>query len=171
VRSSFVKDPWEKRVRPEIDHITSLFENEVLGAFMSGHLVIESILVQMLETRSKKDDERRYFEWSFSRKVDASESRGIIEKDTADFLRGLNNIRNRLAHKLDTPISFDEAFDLAKLAAQGGIDFSDDTIYLDRQNSEKWYGVKGIIQEVFQNAAQDLLFYLDDDSYISEFLS
>ena len=138
---------------------------------MSGHLVIESILVQMLETQPKEDDEGRYFDWSFRRKVDASESRGIIDKDTADFIRGLNNIRNRLAHKLDTPISFDEVFDLAKLAAQGGIEFSDSTIYLDRDKSEKWYGVKGIIQEVFQNAAQDLLYYLDDDSYIFEFVS
>jgi hypothetical protein len=166
-----VEDPWKNRVRANIYHITSLFENEVLGAFISGHLVIESILVQMLETQSKVDDDGQYFDWSFRRKVDASESRGIIEKDTADFLRGLNNIRNRLAHKLDTPISFDEAFDLAKLAAKGGIDFSDNTIYLDRENSEKWYGVEGLIQEVFQNAAQDLLHYLDDDNYIVEFVN
>ncbi|OAH98969.1 hypothetical protein A1353_21585 [Methylomonas methanica] len=166
-----MKDPWENRVRPDLKHITSLFENEVLGAFMSGHLVIESILVQMLETQPKESDGGRYFEWSFRRKVDASESRGIIGKGTADFLRGLNDVRNRLAHKLDTPITFGEAFELAKLAARGGIDFSDETIYLDREKSEKWYGIEGIIQEVFQNAAQDLLYFLGDDSYIVEFVS
>jgi hypothetical protein len=166
-----MKDPWENRVRPDLDHITSLFDNEVLGAFMSGHLVIESILVQMLETQPKEGDRGRYFEWSFRRKVDASESRGIIGKDTADFLRGLNDIRNRLAHKLDTPITFGEAFELAKLAAQGGIDFSDETIYSDPEKSEKWYGIEGIIQEVFQSAAQDLLYFLGDDSYMIEFVS
>ena len=166
-----MKDPWENRVRPDLDHITSLFDNEVMGAFMSGHLVIESILVQMLETQPNEGDGGRYFEWSFRRKVDASESRGIIGKDTADFLRGLNDIRNRLAHKLDTPITFGEAFELAKLAAQGGIDFSDETIYSDPEKSEKWYGIEGIIQEVFQNAAQDLLYFLGDDSYIVEFVS
>lgn len=166
-----MKDPWANRARPHLEHITSLFDNKVLGAFMSGHLVIESILVQMLETQAKEDDGGHYFEWSFRRKVDASESREIIGKDTADFLRGLNDVRNRLAHKLDTPITFEEAFELAKLAVHGGIDFSDETIYLDREKSEKWYGIEGIIQEVFQNAAQDLLFFLDEDSYIVKFVS
>lgn len=161
-----MKDPWENRVRPELEHITSLFENEVLGAFMSGHLVLEAILVQMLETQPKEGDGGRYSEWSFRRKVDASESRGIICKGAGDFLRGLNDVRNRLAHKLDTPITFKEAFSLAKLAAEGGVDFSDETIYLDHEKSEQWYGIEGIIQEVFQNAAQDLLCLLDDDSYI-----
>jgi hypothetical protein len=166
-----VKDPWENRIRPELEHITSLFENEVLGAFMSGHLVLESILVQMLEAKPKEGDGGRYFEWSFRRKVDASESREIIGKDTADFLRGLNDVRNRLAHKLDTPITFAEAFSLAELAAGGGIDFSDETIYLDPEKSEQWFGIEGIIQEIFQNAAQDLLGFLDDDNYILEFVS
>lgn len=166
-----MKVSWENRVRPDLEHITSLFENEVLGAFMSGHLLIESILVQMLETQPKESDGGRYFEWSFRRKIDASESRVVIGKGTAGFLRGLNDIRNRLAHKLDTPITFGEAFELAKIAAQGGIDFSDDTIYLDREKSEKWYGIVGVIQEVFQNAAQDLLYFLGDDSYIAEFVS
>jgi len=166
-----VKAPWENRVRPELERITSLFENDVLGAFISGHLVLESILVQMLETQPKELDGGRYFEWSFTRKVDASESRGIIDKGRADFLRGLNDVRNRLAHKLDTPITFGETFSLAKLAAAGGIRFSDETIYLDRDKSEQWYGIEGIIQEVFQNAAQDLLCFLDDDSYIVAFVS
>lgn len=166
-----MKDPWENRVRPGLEHITSLFENEVLGAFMSGHLVLESILVQMLETQPKEGDGGRYFEWSFRRKVDASEFRGIIGKGAADFLRGLNDVRNRLAHKLDTPITFEEVFSLAKLAAEGGIDFSDETIYLDREKSEQWYGIEGIIQEVFQNVVQDLLGVLDDNNYILKFVS
>lgn len=166
-----MKDPWENRVRPDLNHITSLFENETLGAFMSGHLVIESILVQILEANPAESDGGRYFEWSFRRKVDASESRGIVGKEKADFLRGLNDVRNRLAHKLDTPIAFEEAFELAKLAAHGGIDFSDETIYLDREKSEEWYGIEGIIQEIFQNAAQDLLCFLGNDSYIVEFVS
>lgn len=40
-----------------------------------------------LETQPKEGDGGRYFEWSFRRKVDASESRRIISKGTADFLR------------------------------------------------------------------------------------
>jgi hypothetical protein len=59
---------------------------------------------------------------------------------------------------------------LAKLAANGGVDFSDETIYSDRDTSLEWYGIEGIVQEVFQNAAQDLLFLLDDNSYLHRFV-
>lgn len=166
-----MEQAWGSRVRPNIEQVTSLFDNNVLGAFISGHLVIESILVQMLEVHPREGDNGRYFDWSFRRKVDASEARKIIEPRMADFLRGLNNIRNRLAHKLDTAITFQEAFDIARLAASGGVDFSDESIYLDQRAAEEFYGIEGIIQEVFQNTAQDLLFLLDDNNYLHSFLS
>jgi len=166
-----MSNTWEGRQRPHIGHITSLFENEVLGAFMSGHLLLEAILVQILETKPEESDKGKYFDWSFRKKVDASEARGLIDVGMASFLRGVNDIRNRLAHKLDIPLTFDEAFRLAELAANGGVNFSDETIYLDRDASLECYGVKGIVQEVFQNAAQDLLFLLDDDSYLHEFVA
>jgi hypothetical protein len=41
-----MSNTWKGRQRPHIKHSTSLFENEVLGAFMAGHLVLEAILVQ-----------------------------------------------------------------------------------------------------------------------------
>ena len=62
----------------------------------------------------------------------------------------------------DNPITFDEAFFLAQMAAAGGVNFSDDTIHYDRMKSEEWYGVHGIVQEIFQNASRDLLFLLKD---------
>jgi hypothetical protein len=55
-----MSDTWEGRQRPYIGHVTSLFENEVLGAFMSGHLVLEAILVQMLETGFEEQRNRKY---------------------------------------------------------------------------------------------------------------
>ncbi|WP_299143563.1 glycyl-tRNA synthetase subunit alpha [uncultured Vibrio sp.] len=83
----------------------------------------------------------------------------------------MNNIRNRLSHKLGTPITFDEAFKLAGLAAAGCIDFSDSAIYLDKSRSFHEYGIEGVIQEVFQNTAQDLLYLLDDESFLENFVS
>ncbi|MCX2757260.1 glycyl-tRNA synthetase subunit alpha [Vibrio sp. Sgm 22] len=83
----------------------------------------------------------------------------------------MNNITNRLAHKLGTPITFDEAFKLAGLAAVGVIDFSNSTIYLDKSRSFHEYGIEGVIQEVFQNAAQDILYLLDDESFLENFVS
>ncbi|MCG9542300.1 glycyl-tRNA synthetase subunit alpha [Vibrio sp. Isolate33] len=83
----------------------------------------------------------------------------------------MNNIRNRLSHKLGTPITFDEAFKLAGLAAAGGVDFSDSAIYLDKSRSFHEYGIEGVIQEVFQNVAQDLLYLLDDESFLENCVS
>ena len=166
-----MKDPWEDRTKPSIEHIISLFGNEVLGAYLAGHLVLESVLVLMLETNPNDSDKGGYFDWSFYRKVNAAEARGLIHKGMACFLHEVNGIRNRLAHKLDTPISFDEAFFLAQKAAAGGVAFSDDTIHSDRVKSEEWYGVHGIVQEVFQNASQDLLFLLGNDGHITNFAS
>lgn len=166
-----MKDPWEGRTKPSIEHIISLFGNEVLGAFLAGHLVLESVLVLMLETTPKDSDEGGYFDWSFYRKINAAEARGLIHNGMACFLHEVNGIRNRLAHKLDAPISFDEAFLLAQKAASGGVDFSDDTIHSNREKSEEWYGVHGIVQEVFQNASQDLLFLLENDEHITNFVS
>ena len=166
-----MKDPWEGRAKPSIEHITSLFGNEVLGAFLAGHLVLESVLVLMLETAPNDSDKGGYFDWSFYRKINAAEARGLIHNGMVSFLHEVNGIRNRLAHKLDAPISFDEAFLLAQKAAAGGVDFSDDTIHSDRENSEEWYGTQGIIQEVFQNASQNLLFLLEDDEHITNFVS
>ena len=166
-----MKDPWKGRAKPNIEHITSLFENEVMGAFLTGHLVLESVLVLMLETNPHDSDKGDYFDWSFFRKINAAENRDLINSEMASFLHEVSKIRNRLAHNLDTPISFDEAFHLAQKAASGGVDFSDDTIHSDRVKSEDWYGIYGIVQEVFQNASQDLLFFLEDDGHITSFVS
>ena len=95
----------------------------------------------------------------------------VIAQNTAEFLRGVNNIRNRLSHKLGTPITFDEAFKLAGLAAAGGVDFCDSTIYLNKSRSLHEYGIEGVIQEVFQNAALDLLYLMDDKSFLENFVS
>lgn len=166
-----MKDPWLGRTKPSIEHIMNLFNNADLGAFLTGHLVLDSILVLMLETSPEETDQGKYFDWSFHRKTNASENRGLIHNGMACFLLEVNNIRNRLAHELDKPISFDEAFLLAKKAANAGVEFSDDTIHSDREKSEEWYGIHGIIQEVFQNASQDLLFLLNGDKHITDFVS
>jgi hypothetical protein len=165
-----MKNIWEERAKPSIEHITSLFENEVLGAFLTGHLILESVLVLMLETTPNDSDKGEYFDWSFYRKVNAAEARSLICSGMARFLHEVNGIRNRLAHKLETPISFDEAFYLAQKAAAGGVDFTDDTIHSDRVQSEELYGIHGIVQEIFQNACQDLLYLLADNDHISNFV-
>jgi hypothetical protein len=88
-----MKNIWEERAKPSIEHITSLFENEVLGAFLTGHLILESVLVLMLETTPNDSDKGEYFDWSFYRKVNAAEARSLICSGMARFLHEVNGIR------------------------------------------------------------------------------
>lgn len=61
------------------------------------------------------------------------------------FLHEMNTIRNRFAHRLVYSFSFQMI------------------PYMDKENSKEWYGIKGIIQEVFQNTAQDLSFIMEEN--------
>lgn len=157
-----MKDHWKDRVRPNLDHIMALFDRPELAAFMTGHLILESVLVQLIELKLTDADEMKLFDMSFPNKVKLAKSRGLIGEKMGEFLLEMNAVRNRLAHRLGEPIEFDRMYSLAKVAHLGGVEFSDDTIHSDRPKSLEWYGVEGIIQEIFQNAAQDLSFIMEE---------
>jgi hypothetical protein len=157
-----MKDHWNNRVRPNLDHIVSLFGNKVLGAFITGHLILESVLVQLIELKLTENDRVNLFDLNFPRKVDMATSRQLISDRMADFLLEVNKIRNRLAHRLGEPLDFDRMYTLVQMAHLGGVEFSDDTIHSEKEKSEEWYGVQGVIQEIFQNAAQDLSFTMEE---------
>ncbi|MEM9947119.1 MAG: hypothetical protein AAF810_13760 [Cyanobacteria bacterium P01_D01_bin.36] len=152
---------WNDRVKPSLDHIIDLFGNDELGAYITGHLIIESVLVQLIELKITEDDTFDPFELSFPSKVRLAKNRGLIDESMAAFLIEMNRIRNRLAHRLGEPITFDMVFNLANAAAAGGVEFSDGNIH-DEKNAREWYGTKAIIQEIFQNASQDLSFIMEE---------
>jgi hypothetical protein len=156
-----MKDHWKNRVRPNLDHIMSLFDRPELGAFITGHLILESVLVQLIELKLTDKDQINLFDMSFPSKVNMAKSRGLIDDKMGEFLLEVNTVRNRLAHRLDEAIDFELMYSLAKIAHIGGVDFSDDKIHSDKSKSQEWYGVEGIIQELFQNAAQDLSFIME----------
>ena len=153
---------WKGKKRPDLDDITGLFANVELGAYITGHLIIESVLVQLIELKLTKDDKFNPFDLSFPKKVEVAKNRNLIDSSMASFLLEMNRIRNRLAHRLGEKITFDMMFNLARCAADGGVDFSDDSIYSNKELSREWYGTKAIIQEIFQNAAQDLSFIMEN---------
>ena len=157
-----MKDHWKNRVHPNLDHIMSLFDRPELAAFMTGHLILESVLVQLIELKLTDSDQINLFDLSFPNKVNMAKSRGLIGEKMGEFLLEMNSVRNRLAHRLCEPIEFDRMYSLAKVAHQGGVEFSDDTIHSDRSKSLEWYGVEGIIQEIFQNVAQSLSFIMEE---------
>ncbi len=154
---------WKGREQPNIDHLLSLFSDDTISAFITGHLIIESLLVQMIDLKLEYPDEFDAFSLNFPAKANLCRALGLIDSDMTNFLLEMNTIRNRFAHRLGYSFSFDDAFSFAQSAAKGGVDFSDDSIHTDRANSEEWYGIKGIIQEVFQNAAQDLSFIMQEN--------
>lgn len=131
-----MKDHWKDRVRPNLDHIMSLFDRPELAAFITGHLILESVLVQLIELKLTDADHINLFDLSFPNKVNMAKSRGLIGEKMGEFLLEMNSVRNRLAHRLGEPIEFDRMYSLAKVAHLGGVEFSDDTIHSDR--SMKW---------------------------------
>ena len=154
---------WNGREQPNLTHLMSLFSNEIMSAFINGHLIIESLLVQMIDLKLRNPDDLNAFDLNFPGKVNLCKALHLLDVNMATFLLEMNSIRNRFAHRLGYNLSFDDAFNFVQAAVKGGIDFSDDTIHTDKNKSQEWYGIEGIIQEVFQNTAQDLSWIMDEN--------
>jgi hypothetical protein len=156
-----MRNQWKGRTQPNLDHIASLFDNQELGAFIVGHLLLESVIVQLIELKLTEGDNIKLFDLNFASKLNMAKSRGLIDDKMFSFLLEVNKFRNRLAHRLGEPIEFEGMFDLVKMASDSGVEFSDTTIYTNLEEARDSYGVQGLIQELFQNAAQDLSFLMD----------
>lgn len=149
-------DIWAGRDKPDLDHIMDLFSNRDLGAFLSGHLILESVVVQMLEVTKKDSDKKSFFDLSFESKVNMANNRDLISEGMKNFLLEINRLRNRLAHRLGEKITFETAFELAGWAAGAGAEFSDEVIFTNKDLAREWYDVEGTLQEIFQNIAIEL---------------
>ena len=158
------KNKWKDRELPNINHLLGFLRtDEFIVEFILGHLVIESVLVQLIDAKLKQPEEFDTFRsLNFPQKVDLCVSLSLFDKNMAEFLKKFNTVRNNLVHKLGYKVSFDDVFQLVNEAHRGGIDFSDDTIYQDKEKSKEWYGKYGIIHEIINNTAQDLAFILHD---------
>lgn len=156
------QDYWADKQKPNLEHIIELFSHTELGAFISGHLLIEAVLVQLIELVMKKNDTFDPSNSNFPEKVLFLKKKGIIHDELKEYLLEINRQRNRLAHRLGEQITFDSMFILVKQAAEAGIDFSDDTVHTNKELSMEHYGTQGIIQEIFQNTAQDLSFIMEE---------
>lgn len=155
-----MNDKWAGRELPSLNHILSLFENPSMSAFITGHLIVESLLVQLIDLKGERNDT---FKKNFPSKIKLCIESNLIDTKMGDYLKKMNYLRNRLAHNLGYRLDFEEVFSLCKEAHEAGIDFSDDTIHSNRKLSEEWYGTEGIIQEIFQNTAIDLAFVMEEN--------
>lgn len=146
---------------PSIDHIMNLLQPSVSSGFLRGQLVIEGVLMVILRHNLSNPDAMELENTNYYRICSLCGALGLVDAEMLVLLRSIGRIRNKMAHQLDYELSFDEAFALAVEAARAGVDFSDDTIYSDKVTSREWYGVEGIVQELFQNLAQDLVYQFD----------
>jgi hypothetical protein len=125
--------------------------------FIRGHLHIEALLSEIIDRVYEEPQALADLGSMFYRKVKLVRARGKISKPMEELLLEINRLRNKLAHRLEYNLNFDDSFELVQKAHAAGIDFSDDTIYQDRVLSEKWYGVYGIINEVVYNTFSYLI--------------
>jgi ribosomal protein L30E len=145
----------KRNVEPDTDILMSLFDNEIMSAILTGHLIIEALLVQLIQLKSKKG-KRTIQNQNFPSKVRSCIELEYFDNKLGDYLIHINFIRNNYAHNLGYKITSNEVFLLAEKAGKAGIDFSDETIFRDKKTSFKCYSVTDIIQEIFQNTAMDL---------------
>lgn len=149
----------KRNIDPDLGTIMSLFNDRLMSAFITGHLIVESILVQMIEFKGGK--RKAILKKNFPNKVKSCIEMGYFDEKIGNFLNLINDIRNNYAHNLGYDLTADEIFLLVQHAGNAGIDFSDETIFQNKEISFEWYGVVGILQEVFQNTAFDLSFILE----------
>lgn len=154
---------WKNRVSPDIGHILALMGQSQLGAFVMGHLIIESVLVQLIDTKLSKPEKFDAFQVSFPRKVELCLAHGLFDAELASLLHEINTVRNKFAHRLGFKLSFSQLFALANHAAESGIDYSDETIYRNEKLSEERYGDQGILHETLTNTVMHLTFLLEDN--------
>lgn len=150
------------RMEPDIDHITGLFDNPSLAAYFQGHLVVEAILVKLISSKLEVPEVfNSYDNLRFPGKVDLCGALGLLDDAMMSFLKHMNRVRNKFAHNLGFTLTIDDAFDLARRAAAAGVEFSDDRIHTDLDIAVQEYGVEAVIQEVFQNLSQDIIYACD----------
>ena len=154
-----MNDKWAGRELPSLDHILNLFDNASMSTFITGHLIVESILVQLIDLKEERNDT---FRKNFPAKIKKCIALDLIDPLMGEYLKQVNQLRNKLAHNLGYRLSFEEVFSLCREANKAGIDFSDDTIHSDKKLSKELYGTEGVIQEIFQNTAIDLGFVMEE---------
>jgi hypothetical protein len=144
---------------PSFEHYLSVIDtdDQRLVTVLKGHLVVEALLVELLETQVPTD---MPWKWNFPTKTAKCVDFGLITASQADALNELNNIRNDFAHVLGQRLGFERVFRMVQKAASAGFDFSDDTIHQDEVKSKNWYDTDGCIVEVLNSFYFDLALLL-----------
>jgi len=133
------------------DYIYALSDKEYLSTFITGHLGAEFIIDKLILTKISDDSIYDKLRLRFEQKILLLKGFNLISDEELSLLKEINKIRNSFSHRLEFEIDFDKAFELVQLAHKAGIDFSDNTIWSDKELSETWYDIDGVVNEVIAN--------------------
>ena len=120
--------------------------DENLILFIKGHLFLENAMNIILDKINIDTKDKTFY-----RKIQLLFNNARIDVNTKELLEKLNRVRHSIAHKLFYELTFNEVFDLVVLSSVAGVDYSDDTIFEDKETSEEWYGIAGAVNELFVN--------------------
>lgn len=142
--------------RPSISKFMDEKASEELHMLLRGHLYLEWMLAEILRRKMSNPESLAALNMGFYKLVKLHEAMGLLDQAEVELLLALNRLRNRYAHRLGFDLTFDNAFELAELAGKACVDFSDETIYIDKSLSKEWYGTYGALHEVIRNTFDHL---------------
>lgn len=142
----------EKNIKKDITKIENIIEfynsyDEHLIRYIKGHLFLEFAINTIIEKALRINTKGK----TFSIKIDILFKNSLLSTKEKNLLIAINKERNNIAHNLNYILTFDTVYNLAKTSADAGVDYSESTIYKNKKLSEEWYGVNGILMELFPN--------------------
>lgn len=144
-----------------IDFYNSYDEN--LIRFLKGHMFLEFAINTIISKSLNISTEKK----TFAKKIDLLYFRSLITEKEKELLKAINKQRNEIAHNLNYTLTFDILYKLVILSAASDVDYSDSTIYKNKKLSKEWYGIEGIIIELFPNTFRHLFY--KNEKYFKEF--
>lgn len=137
------------KVEPSFIHyLQSLGPDQPIETVLVGHLVIESLLVEILQLAIPKGNQVRLDKINFPQKLEFMASYSLLRQDRLYAYDTLNQLRNRFAHRLGHSIDHDFMYGYARKLASLGYDFSDTTLHSDRTQSKAAYSATDVLIEI-----------------------
>ena len=104
----------------ELGSVYDLYENwsekhKCRELILINHLITEDLLEALIEKQLKYPEKINLSRINIPIKVDFCIAFGIIDENRRHLYKGLNRIRNKIAHQFDYIISYEELLDLLKI--------------------------------------------------------
>lgn len=151
-QSAYNKEMFPHNAQEEIECSGNILDfyssyDENLIRYIKGHLFLEFAMNTIIEKALKLSTKNK----TFANKITLLYKNNLISEDEKNLLKAINKVRNEIAHNLNYILTFDCVYNLVVLSSKARVDYSDDTIHENKKLSLEWYGVDGIVSELFPN--------------------